>query len=326
MEGEVEHSRGVALKHNHRRRLPGPHRSGREAEDAHDTVCTCGGKHAVLGRVPHHADDGIRVRQAPHDAPSRRVSDAGRLVYAARGYLARALRPAALVPLGAICLTRVHLQSQQLLARVDAPDEEVTRAADRAHPGGSGAECQAVQPLVLASKHLPVALSGRDAPEFHVAVIGCSGKHVRIVRVKDHVEDGLGVAGLGHEFDGSGGDVADAHRAVLEGEHEPVGLARDGLDAADAGGANLDLSKGGPLRDVPQLQHTHTLGGGHKVAWLCTSPGHRLDALGLLVEAVDLALRACFVECEAAVPEGRQQVLLRERVPLGIRDRVLGCL
>mmetsp|Transcript_45488 Transcript_45488/g.131712 ORF Transcript_45488/g.131712 Transcript_45488/m.131712 type:complete len:232 (+) Transcript_45488:2157-2852(+) len=194
VEGNVEHPRVVALQLHHRPRLPPGDGRGLEVEDAHDAVTTRRGQHSVLRGVPHNTDDGSRMSDFSHNAPCRGLCDAGEAVCPTCGNLASAFSAAPRVPLTTVSLAGVHLQPQHLLPSVCAPDEEESRAADRADARGSGAERQAVEQLVLPSKHLAVALGGRDAPELHMAVVGGGGEQVGVVGVEDHVEDGLGVA------------------------------------------------------------------------------------------------------------------------------------
>mmetsp|Transcript_107713 Transcript_107713/g.336923 ORF Transcript_107713/g.336923 Transcript_107713/m.336923 type:complete len:605 (+) Transcript_107713:2050-3864(+) len=325
VEGYVEDPCFVALQKRLRLRLSAAGRL-QEVEDADRAILARGGEDAVLGGVPRHADDGAGVCQSVEDGPCRRIHNACGAVCATRHDLAGALSSPFVVPLATVGLTGVELQAQHLLARVGAPNKEEPCAADRTDAAGAGPQGQTVEELVLPCEHVAVAFHGRDAPELHVPVIRGSGQHVGVLGVEDDVEDGLRVSRRRHELNCPRRDVADAHCAVLERKHEPVRVVRDRLDAVHPSRTDLDLRERRPLRHVPEAENPNTVCRRDEVARLGSGPGQRLDALRLLVETVDLALRVRLVERQRSILEGDQQVLFREGIPLGVRHWVLGRL
>mmetsp|Transcript_84328 Transcript_84328/g.243377 ORF Transcript_84328/g.243377 Transcript_84328/m.243377 type:complete len:236 (-) Transcript_84328:827-1534(-) len=216
-------------------------------EDSHLPIVACCGDDVGLRRMPNNADHGLRVADPLQDAARLRVDDASEGVRAASDDAA--LAP--MVPLATEALGGVNLLSDLLGACVWAPNEQPARAAHCADPLGTRADCQAIEDLVRAGIHFALAFSRRDSPHLHVAVVGGRRQHIRVVRMKCNVEDGLRMARRRHEAQLPRGNVADAHGAVLKGHHEPIRFARDRLDAIHAGSSDLDLRERRSLRHIP---------------------------------------------------------------------------
>mmetsp|Transcript_65286 Transcript_65286/g.142184 ORF Transcript_65286/g.142184 Transcript_65286/m.142184 type:complete len:445 (+) Transcript_65286:2153-3487(+) len=320
MKGHIEDP-CVMPRHLHDRRdiLGTP---GLNVEDPHDAILTPRSQDIVLSPMPRNTDHCRRMFD-PADVPGDGVNDAGIFVSTTGGDLSRTIRGSSLAPLTTESLACVYWQPQDLLAIVGAPDKENASAAHRADSNSARPPRQAVQELVLPGVEFLGARHCGDPPDLHMPIVRGCRYHVGIVRVEGDIEDCFRVPRLRGEAHCSRGDVADTDRAIFVRQHKPVRLTRYSLDAVHASGTDLDLHQRRPLRYIPYSEHPNPLGTGDKVARLRCGPCEGLDALRLLVKAVDLRLRAGIEQGHTPVRKGCQEIILRQRIPLGVSDRVL---